>query len=589
MNRRSQSNKVRGSFHHCWHKLPLRLRLEELERRDAPAGSGISPISLDWSTATGSDEASILLIGVLPETNNPINLLTPIAAANGDALGMTGLPDVYAAHGSRASLTQFANTLGSANYVRYAEPEITMSVALTPNDPKFTDNTLYGLNGTNGINAPSAWNATIGNSYVTVADIDTGMDYNHPDLYLNVWINQAEIPASRKAHLIDVDGDNHITFYDLNDPRNQGLGKISDINGDGRIDASDILAPMQKTAGVDNGLGGWADGVSEDGDTAHLDDLVGWNFVNNTNNPFDDHYHGTHTAGTIGAIGNNGTGVVGVNWQAQIMPLKFLDQNGSGSDTNGALAIRYAADHGAQVSNNSWGGGGTSTPIHDAIIYAGTKGHIFVAAAGNSTANDDTTFFSPASYHLSNMIVVAATSSSGALASFSNYGPTTVDLGAPGVNIYSTLPNNSYGFLSGTSMATPHVTGVVSLAISQHPTWSISQVIQQVTSTTTPDAALVGKTITGGIVNANAAVDHDIWNGYSRDPQHTAVSTAPSQPLQSIHWQTPVDLNPQFSGNDLLIHYGSPLTTQANTVIVPVKTGATGGFEVEGIDGATGR
>jgi subtilisin family serine protease len=143
------------------------------------------------------------------------------------------------------------------------------------------------------------------------------------------------------------------------------------------------------------------------------------------------------------------------------------------------------------------------------------------------------------------------------LTAFPNYGPNTVDVGAPGVNIYSTLPNNSYGFLSGTSMAAPHVTGTAALVLSQHPTWTYSQVIQRITSTTKPDSALAGKTVTGGIVNAGAAVDHDIWNGDARDPQHTAVSTVAAQPLQSIHWQTPVDLKPQFSGNDLLICLGS--------------------------------
>src|SRR5262249_23622660 len=164
--------------------------------------------------------------------------------------------------------------------------------------------------------------------------------------------------------------------------------------------------------------------------------------------------------------------------------LKFLAADGSGTDTNAALAIRYAANHGARVSNNSWGGAGADQTIADAINYAAGKGDVFVAAAGNSGANNDTTFFSPSRSHPPNILVVAASDSNGNLASFSNYGPTTVDVGAPGVNIYSTLPNNSYGFLSGTSMATPHVTGVVALLLSQHPTWTYSQLIQRITTTT---------------------------------------------------------------------------------------------------------
>jgi subtilisin family serine protease len=473
-------------------------------------------------------------------------------------------------------------------FVRYAEPDQAIHAALTPNDPKFTDNTLYGLNGAHGINAPSAWDATTGSTAVTIAEIDTGIDYDHPDLYENIWINQAEVPPSRKANLIDVDGDGLITFYDLNDPRNQGPGKLTDVNSDGVIDAADILAPMQKdAAGHDTGLGGWADGISEDGDTAHVDDLVGWNFVTNTNNPFDDNGHGTHVAGIMDELGNNGTGGVGVAWKAQLLPLKFLDASGGGSAANAVLAIHYAADHGARVSNNSWGSASGSSTISDAINYAGSRGDVFVAAAGNNNSNNDTTPFYPAAYHLPNMLVVAATDSNGARASFSNYGPTTVDLAAPGVGIYSTLPN-SYGVLSGTSTAAPYVTGTAALVLSQHPTWTAAQVIQQILSTTTPDAALSGLTVTGGIVNAAAAVDHDLWNGYARDPQHTAVSTVAAQPLDGIHWQTPVDLNPQYSGNDLFIHYGSPVITQANTVLVPVKTGASGGFEVEGINGSTG-
>ncbi len=498
-------------------------------------------------------------------------------------------------NGTRDALTSLIGVYEAMPNVSYAEPQMAVQDALTPNDPKFTDNTLYGLNGTNGVNAPAAWDATTGATFVTVADIDTGIDYDHPDLYENVWINQPEIPVSRMANLIDVDGDGLITFYDLNDPRNQGPGKITDVNGDGRIDAADLLAPMTVDAnGNDLGGGGWVNpkkANTQDGDTAHPDDLVGWNFVTNTNNPFDDNGHGTHTAGTIGAIGNNNTGVVGVDWKVQIMPLKFLNASGSGTDTAADLAFHYATDHGARVSNNSWGGLGTSSPILDGLNYAAAKGDVVVAAAGNNSANDDTTFFSPASYHTANMLVVAATDSNGALASFSNFGPTTVDLGAPGVNIYSTYISNgtsTYATLSGTSMATPHVTGTVGLLLSQHPTWTAAQLISQIKSTTTADSPLSGKTVTGGIDNANAAVDHNIWNGYASDPQHSGDSIVPSQPIQSIHWQTPVDLNPQYSGNDLLIHYGSPVITQANTVIVPVKTGAAGGFELEGINGTTG-
>ena len=342
-----------------------------------------------------------------------------------------------------------------------------------------------------------------------MADIDTGIDYNHLELYQNIWINQAEIPATRLRNLTDVFRDGYISMRDLNDPSNQGPGKITDQNGDGRITAADLLAPTQlDAAGVDKGLGGWANGVSEDGDTAHVDDLVGWNFVNNTNDPLDDNGHGTHTAGTIAERGNDAVGGVGVMWQAEVMGLKFLAANGSGTDLGAALAVRYAADHGARVSNNSYGGGqGAGSPMVDAISYAATKGQVVVAAAGNNSGNNDNAGASyPATFPNDNIVAVAAIDINGNLANFSNYGATTVDLAAPGVNIYSTLPNNAHGSLSGTSMATPHVTGAIGLLLSAHPGWTYQQLIRQILSTTTPDASVAGKTVTGGVLNIGAAL-----------------------------------------------------------------------------------
>src|SRR4051794_25617181 len=206
-----------------------------------------------------------------------------------------------------------------------------------------------------------------------------------PDLYRNVWLNQAEIPGSRRANLVDVDGDGTITFKDLNDPRNQGPGKITDLNHDGYIDAADVLAPMGLNAqGQDTGQGGWAyPGNTQDGDTAHPNDFVGWNFVNNTNNPFDDNGHGTNVSGLIGAAGNNGTGIAGVDWQAQLMPVKFLDSGGNGGVGGAIAAINYSVLHGARISNSSWEGAPNDPGLQSAIANAGAHGQIFVAAAGN--------------------------------------------------------------------------------------------------------------------------------------------------------------------------------------------------------------
>jgi subtilisin family serine protease len=433
--------------------------------------------------------------------------LAQLARDNHATLTLTTIPGLFAARGTAADLARLSAGSAGRPDVQYVQPEQTLHIDVEANDPQYANGTQWGLNGANGIRANAAWNTTSGSTTVTVADIDTGMDYNHPDLYKNVWINQAEIPASRRANLTDVDHDGLMTFWDLNLPINQGPGKITDINGDGRIDGSDILAPMTLNAnGLDTGSGGWADNKSQDGDTAHPDDLIGWNFVNNTNNPIDDHGHGTHTAGTIAAMGNNGVGGTGVEWVGQVMALKFLDASGSGSNVAAAEAIRYAADHGARVSNNSWGGAGNDPVLSAAISYAGSKGDIFVAAAGNSSANADTSPNYPSGFPLANIIAVAALTADGLLAGFSNYGATTVDVGAPGVGIYSTLPNNSYGSWSGTSMATPHVTGTVAMVLGLHPAWTVSQVINQILSTVTPVPALAGKTVSGGIVNAAAAV-----------------------------------------------------------------------------------
>jgi subtilisin family serine protease len=474
--------------------LPSGLSLEPLEGRFLLSVAQGTPLLIQLRFATVAD-------------------LTPIAAAAGTSLQPSGLPGVMEATGSDPALSALAARLTNSPGVGYVERIGTVHIDQTPNDPYFTNGTMWGMNGAYGIGAPAAWDVSTGSDKVTIADIDTGVDYNQPDLYDNIWINQKEIPLSRMANLTDYDGDGVISFYDLNytlangTHPNQGPFKITDINGDGRIDAADILAPMQKdSSGHDTGQGGWADGISEDGDSAHVDDLVGWNFVNNTNNPFDDNGHGTHTAGTIGAMGNNATGVVGVNWNVQIMPVKFLDSSGNGTDANAALAVRYAADHGARVSSNSYGGGSGGSDLEDAITYAASKGDVFVAAAGNSAKNTDINPNYPSAYPNDNIIAVAALNSDGTLAGFSNYGPKTVDLAAPGVNIISTWPGGKYATLSGTSMATPHVTGTVGLLLATHPGWTYQQLIQQVLNTTTADPSLAGKMVTGGYLNAAAAL-----------------------------------------------------------------------------------
>jgi subtilisin family serine protease/uncharacterized protein (DUF2141 family) len=477
-------------------------RLESLEERTLPSST---PLALDPNSYNPSDILVCFRPGsaapsgqdVLPGTRvGPEMVLVPGLHRVGLDPGVS-VPDALAAYRNNPN-------------VAYAEPDYNISLQLLPNDPQFPS--LWGLNNTGqtggtpdvDINAPLAWEATTGSTKTVVAVIDTGVDYTHPDLYQNIWINQAEIPAAVRARLTDVDGDGLITFRDLNDPRNQGSGKVTDLNHNGYIDAGDILQPVS--------AGGWADGASQDGDTSHVDDLVGWNFVAGTDNPMDDHDHGTHVSGTIGAMGNNGVGVVGVDWNVQIMALKFLDATGNGSTSDAIAAINFAVAHGASLSNNSWAfNGASSQALYDAVNNARSHGHIFVAAAGNGNflgigQNNDTTPTWPSSINLDNVVAVAAIDDNGNLATFSNYGAKSVDLGAPGVDILSTTRNNTYSVFSGTSMATPHVTGVLALVRSLHPDWTYSQVIAQVLNNVDPDPALQGKTVTGGRLDAARAI-----------------------------------------------------------------------------------
>jgi len=307
-----------------------------------------------------------------------------------------------------------------------------------------TDNHL------NDIDAPQAWDIYTGDPNYRVAVIDTGIDFNHPDLQGNIWVNPGEI-------------------------------------------AND---------GIDNGGNGY------------IDDVRGWNFVTNTNNPQDGNGHGTHVSGTIAAKGNNGIGVAGVAWNAKIVPLKFLSDTGSGTTANAIKAIDYCTANGIKLSNNSWGGGLFDSLLLQAIANAGAADHLFVAAAGNSALNIDVSLFYPASYNLSNMVNVASTTNTGGLSSFSNFGVGTVHVGAPGSNVFSTWPialtvlgqPNGYNSISGTSMAAPHVTGLAALLRGKMPGWTATQVRSAILGSTKPLASLAGKVSREGIISAYNAL-----------------------------------------------------------------------------------
>ncbi|MFM7029315.1 MAG: S8 family serine peptidase [Chakrabartia sp.] len=393
--------------------------------------------------------------------------------------------------------------------IMFAEANEGVGVQATADDPYYTNGSLWGMYGdqtspTNsyGSHAGEAWaNGQTGSMKSVVGVIDTGMDYTHPDLYLNVWLNQREIPISFRAALVDTDSDGLITFRDLNQSANSAY--VTDVNGNGRIDAGDLLKDSR-----------WADGVDTDGN-GYKDDLIGWDFVNNDNDPYDDNNHGTHVSGTIGGNGGDGVGVAGINWAVQIIPLKFLGATGSGSTSNALLALDYyTAAANASVAdgstahfvgtNNSWGGGGYSQAMMDAIVRTAQADLLFVAAAGNSTSNNDTTANYPSNYstlsvlNFEAVIAVAALTSSGALASYSSYGATTVDIGAPGSGIWSSVPGGGYSSFSGTSMATPHVMGSLALLSSIAPWLTAADLRAALLDTAIPTTSLVNMVLTGG-------------------------------------------------------------------------------------------
>ena len=338
--------------------------------------------------------------------------------------------------------------------VLYAEPDYTRIASVTPNDRHY--GLLWGLHNTGqsvdsvsgvtdaDVDGPEAWDLTTGSAGVTVGVIDSGVDYAHPDLSPNIWRNPGESGEGRDSNGID-----------------------DDLNG-------------------------------------LVDDWRGWDWVQGDNDPADENGHGTHVAGTIGARGNDGVGVAGLAWQSGLLPLRVLDAEGSGRVSDLISAYAYADRQQIRVVNASLGGDGFSQAEHDAIRAAPST--LFVVAAGNDGADNDSSGSYPCNYELANIVCVAASNQSDALAGFSNYGATKVDLAAPGVNIASTWLSGRWVYLDGTSMATPHVAGAAALAWSREPTASVSSVRNALLGSVDPVASHGGRTVTGGRLNARGAV-----------------------------------------------------------------------------------
>ncbi|HAN78591.1 MAG TPA: peptidase S8 [Bacteroidales bacterium] len=351
--------------------------------------------------------------------------------------------------------------LKNSDDVEYAEPNWIYGHYAVSNDLYYTNGTLWGMYGDAtspanqyGSQAGEAWaRGVVGSSNVWIGIIDEGYMYTHPDLAANAGKNPGEVAGN---------------------------------------------------------------GVDDDGN-GYVDDIYGWDFDGNNSSLFDGagDDHGTHCAGTIGGVGGNGSGVAGVCWNVKMMGGKFLGNRG-GTTANAIKAVDYFTDlktrHGLNfvATSNSWGGGGFSQALYDAIERANGAGILFIAAAGNETNNNDANLSYPGSYTNANIISVASITNTGALSSFSNYGATTVDLGAPGSAIMSTVPKSSkgkvisgYASYSGTSMATPHVSGAAALYASTHPGATAAQIRAALLSSVVATASLNGKCVTGGRLNVS--------------------------------------------------------------------------------------
>ncbi len=404
--------------------------------------------------------------------------INQLAAQNGASVVKTPQPGLYFVQIPNADIDSLPHAIQTfsqyTGVLKYAEADSLVHASLAPNDPDFGGQ--WGLNNTGqtsgtphaDIDATDAWAIVNQSPNVLVAVIDSGIDFNHPDLQPNIWTN-----------------------------------------------------PNPGRYGYPN-------------------DLHGWNFYANTNSPQDDFFHGTHCSGTIGAVGSNSLGVTGVTWHVKLLPLKFLDSEGSGYTSDAVNAISYATEVGAKIMSNSWGGGGYSQALKDAIDAANTAGILFVAAAGNDGTDTDTNPTYPADFTSANIISVAATDDNDQLASFSNYGTTSVQLAAPGVGILSTFPTvataamtqeglpTSYGQISGTSMATPHVSGVAALALAQNPSLTVAQLRALLLQRVTQLPQLSGLVQTSGRLNAYDVVNSN-WTPAGARLQTTGVAMNDSE------------------------------------------------------------
>lgn len=389
-----------------------------------------------------------------------------------------------------AEYNYIVKAIARSRNVRTKDPEFSKLWGLINtgnNEPKYEGNNSSPLGKTGAdINVSKAWNITKGSRAVKIAVIDTGVDYTHEDLKANMWTN------------------------------------ITEANG--------------------------VPGVDDDGN-GYIDDIHGYDFAGKDGDPMDENGHGTHCAGTIAASHDNEIGIAGVMRDAQIVAVQFLDANGSGNVADAILSIRYATKVGVDIMNNSWGGGGHSQAMEDAIREANDAGIIFTVAAGNSSTNNDSEIQYPANYDIENVISVAAHNYNDTLATFSCYGAKTVHVAAPGRNIYSTVPGNKYKVYSGTSMAAPHVTGVIGLYLAKYGRLDPETLRTRLMTSSVYGKSYGRRTISGGRVDA-----YNFLKGI--------VTTRPAKPDANAWISASVDLyesaHPYADGSSLSKTYTIP-------------------------------
>ena len=434
-----------------------RAKFDEHERRAPDSVREAGDVLVRFRGGVSRERIREIVAGLGDEVDDEIEAVEGLVEVHdNDGLAPEEAAEEYAALSDEVEYAE-------ANAVIELEPPLDASGPVTgeappagrgpnlPNDPLLGEQWALVNSGqrdgkdTADIAAALAWAKTRGSDRVVVAVLDSGVDYTHKDLVENMWLRPADVP------------------------------------------------------------------VYQDKQLGAVDDLRGFNAVENLRDPMDDNGHGTHCAGIVGAVGNNGEGVAGVNWKVEIMPLKFMSSTGAGTTKDAVEAINYVIDRKragvpVRVISASWGSTRRSKALEDVIRKAGEEGILFVAASGNSTADTDRRPHYPSSYRLPSLVSVAALNRRDELAGFSNFGARSVHLAAPGAEILSTWLGDSYREASGTSMATPVVSGVAALVLSCEPDLTVEELRERLLGSVDRLDALSGKVSSGGRINAARAV-----------------------------------------------------------------------------------